>query len=426
MNFYPKRIYLRLFLGTVVLCALALALNIRPAPVSLDISMLQDHLWEIHSIDPEGKSHSDLEFLKQELKDKQIVVLGESLHQDGSTFLAKTRLVKFLHRELDFNTLFFELGQYDLWRLQQDTALAPESAVYPFWCLSDQTQQLWKYIKETGIETVGFDIQCTGNLKDTARRSMLFNYMSGFGIDAVQAWPESYKFFQKIRGYFDHRSLSYAIKNSIIFPDKITTELDSMVCFLNRQPMHDFSQSQQFELKTHLSYIAGIKNQLVYISKYEAGEPPRLQWRDSLMAENFLSLLNEPQYKDKKIIVWIANLHAFNDNRQFYNKSFENLGERVKAIYGEKMYTLLFTSFFRYNSGEKPYDLSRFNSLEYALHTLNKPYLYLTNMDLAVLNPVVCRVNQSAHYSLSLKNMADGLFYINATQNVSYECNRNR
>lgn len=83
-------------------------------------------------------------------------------------------------------------------------------------------------------------------------------------------------------------------------------------------------------------------------------------------------------------------------------------------------------SFSRYNSGEKPYDLSRFNSLEYTLHTLNKPYLYLTNMDLAVLNPVVCRINQSANYLLHLKNMADGLFYIDSTQNLSYEYNRNR
>ena len=131
-------------------------------------------------------------------------------------------------------------------------------------------------------------------------------------------------------------------------------------------------------------------------------------------------------YKDKKIIVWIANLHAFNDNHQFHNQSFINWGERVKRICGDKMYTLLFTSFSRYEPGEEPYDLSRFNSLEYTLHTQNTPYLYLTNTHADVLNPIVCRVNQSAHYSVSLKSIADGLFYTDTIQNLSYECNRNR
>lgn len=426
MNIFPNKIYLKLFLGMAVLGILILVLNIRSAPVPLDISRLQEHLQEITSIDPESSDNSDLEFLKQELKDKQVVVLGESLHLDGSTFLAKTRLVKFLHKELGFNTIFFELGRYDMWRLQQDSVLAPESAVYPFWCLSDQTQQLWQYVKKAGIETAGFDIQCTGNLKDTVRRNILFNYLSGYGIHAAQTWPESYKFFQKIRRYLDHRSLNAAVRNNMIIPDKIAAELDSMVRFLHRQPVHDLSQNRQLELKTYISYLAGIKNQLAYVIKYEAGEPPRQQWRDSLMAENFLAMLKEPMYKDKKIIVWIANLHAFNNNQQFYNQSFGNWGERMKGVYGEKIYTLLFTSFFRYNFGEKPYDLSRSNSLEYALHAQNKPYLYITNMDAPVLNPVVCRINQSANYLLHLKNMADGLFYIDTLQNLSYEYNRNR
>lgn len=426
MNFYPNRIYLKLFLGMVILGILVLVLNIRATSVPVDIHTLKDGLHEILSIDPESKDNSDLEFLRQELKDKQIVVLGESLHHDGSTFLAKTRLVKFLHQELGFNTIFFESGRYDMWRLQQDTSLKPESAVYPFWCLSDQTQQLWQYIKKVGIETAGFDIQCTGNMEDSVRRKQLFNYLSGYGTDAIQTWPGSYKLFGKLRFYLNHTTLNVAIQNSMIFPDKITTELDSMIRYLHRQPDGDHWKGDPLELKTYLSYIAGIKNQIAYASRYETGAPPRLQWRDSLMAENFLALLEEPLYKGKKIIVWIANLHAFNDNRQFYDHSFINWGERVKNICGKRMYTILFTAFSRHDKGDESYDISRCNSLEYALHTQNKPYLYITNMDSPVLNPVVCRINQSANYSLYLKNMADGLFYIDSEQNLSYECNRNQ
>lgn len=426
MIFYPKRIYSRLLIGILILCALILILNIRKTSVPVDVSILEDGLHEILSIDPESKDNSDLEFLRQELKDKQIVVLGESRHHDGSTFLAKTRLVKFLHQELGFHTIFFESGRYDMWRLQQDTLLTPESAVYLFWCLSDQTQQLWQYIKKVGIETVGFDIQCTGDMEDSVRRKRLFNYLSEYGSHAIQTWPESYRLFGKLRFYLNHTTLNAAIQNSVIFPGKITTELDSMIRYLRRQPEESCWKGDPLELKTYLSYIAGIKNQIAYVSRYEAGTPQRLQWRDSLMAENFLSLLKEPLYKDKKIIVWIANLHAFNDNRQFYDHSFINWGERVKSICGKRMYTMLFTSFSRHDKGDESYDISRCNSLEYALHTQNKPYLYITSINSSVLNPAVCRVNQSVNYSLYLKNMADGLFYIDSEQNLSYECNRNQ
>ena len=55
----------------------------------------------INSIEMSEKNTQDLEFLKTVLKNNRIVFLGESIHQDGQTFKAKARLIKYLHENLD-------------------------------------------------------------------------------------------------------------------------------------------------------------------------------------------------------------------------------------------------------------------------------------------------------------------------------------
>jgi len=52
----------------------------------------------------------DLRPLGKLLKGVRIVLLGEASHFDGTDFLAKTRLIKFLHTELGFDVLAFRGG----------------------------------------------------------------------------------------------------------------------------------------------------------------------------------------------------------------------------------------------------------------------------------------------------------------------------
>src|SRR5690554_7973472 len=52
------------------------------------------HITKIDDFYTNNTDFSDLEFLKKELQNKKIIVLGESGHGDGASFEAKTRLVK--------------------------------------------------------------------------------------------------------------------------------------------------------------------------------------------------------------------------------------------------------------------------------------------------------------------------------------------
>ena len=59
---------------------------------------------------------TDFSFLKEELKDVQVVMLGENTHFDGNVFEMKTNIVQYLHQEMGFNTIAFESGIYDVWK----------------------------------------------------------------------------------------------------------------------------------------------------------------------------------------------------------------------------------------------------------------------------------------------------------------------
>ena len=55
----------------------------------------------------------DFRFLDKALKDVDIVLLGEISHGDGKTFIVKTELIKYLHKNLDFDVLVFESGMVE-------------------------------------------------------------------------------------------------------------------------------------------------------------------------------------------------------------------------------------------------------------------------------------------------------------------------
>ncbi len=77
------------------------------------VAWLREHSIEVSSLDPATVGFTDLAPLKEVLAGVDLVLLGEASHGDGSTLLAKTRLVHFLHREMGFEVLALDCGFYD-------------------------------------------------------------------------------------------------------------------------------------------------------------------------------------------------------------------------------------------------------------------------------------------------------------------------
>src|SRR5213075_675009 len=135
------------------------------------VSFGQHAVKIINNINPSDKNYSDLQFLDSLLMNKSIVLLGEDSHYDGSTSLAKVRLIKYLHEKLGFNILIDEVNIYEAYRAMADVkqnkdsltgAMAVLTEIFPFQ-IAEHNYSLAKYIDSTikqknELNYYGFDI----------------------------------------------------------------------------------------------------------------------------------------------------------------------------------------------------------------------------------------------------------------------------
>ena len=132
----------RLFLPPAILAALGTVLLSTSAAASPPaqeperesdprVAWLQDHAVELDTIEPDGADFGDLDPLKEALDGVRVVMLGEATRGDGSTFLAKTRLIRFLHREMGFDVLALECGFYGCHRAGDElrSGTSPDEAL---------------------------------------------------------------------------------------------------------------------------------------------------------------------------------------------------------------------------------------------------------------------------------------------------------
>jgi len=313
----------------------------------VEIDCYKPHITTIKSIDPDNMEFSDLEFLKEILQNRQIVILGESGHGDGLTFEAKTRLIKFLIEELNFNTIAFEGGGFwEMYYASQniqkglDAKMELNNSWYGLWSKSQQTQSLLDYIQinNKNINLLGIENQ-SGNLYSPKLALILDSLV---GQEAF--YNINYEAFNKNTAYY-----SYSFFGNPSYREKV----DILIL---KNDLEIIKQNLLKSNNQHASVmLQGIKNYEGLIKQMELNEGSysdqnkSINLRDSLMAENIFWELN--QHPNQKVIIWTANFHAaHNLDQAIYKKDddfyqvFKPLGHRLKEKYGNKVYSIAFTS----------------------------------------------------------------------------------
>jgi erythromycin esterase len=359
------------------------------------VASLRDEAIALRSIEPGDGDFSDLEPLRSILADKRIVILGEASHGDGSAFLAKSRLVHFLHRVMGFDVLAFESGFYDCRKAWQrveagdDPASAFRQSVFGIWTRSAQVQPLIAYFaaaarSQRPLELAGIDPQFTGEMSQRFLLGELVKVAEAVGMPGDEFTARvSEPLANLVEGRYEYSELPPAAARAAFL--KAFDELAGRL----RKADGDLSEKDYWlrfvestrELGT-LSWSTNWKRPLME-------DPEGYGVRDRLMGEN-LAWLARHRFAGRKIMVWAASFHAArevdeidlrSDIHMRLFRTFQPMGAVARRELGEQMYTVAVLAYQgQYGKiGSRPIELLRpsVDSLEDLLHRTGLPYAFL-------------------------------------------------
>jgi len=367
------------------LAAPALAEDAAPPVDPERVRWVAEHALAVRSIDPADEDFADLMPLVQVIGKARVVQLGEATHGDGATFLAKGRLIRFLHKVMGFDVLAWESGIADVRRVNAalraglPATEAASRGLYLAWQVQEVVPTL-DYVRtsqgtDRPIETVGFDCRVsTAKGRSEFFPKMVFDFFDRLDpalisrkeredltAMSVGLVPGLYYSDPGLRAY--NRELPKRLVETI---DRRRADL--LAYFPPREI--DYLRQSLVSLLA-MDRALGPGDRQPFADGYT---------RDQAMAENLLWWLNGP-LKERKVIVWAHNYHVMND---FYlgqnsGRTGGPMGRFLKAQLGSDLYTIGFTA---YGGGALDMDAGKDvpvapGALEMLLHAAGRPQLLL-------------------------------------------------
>ena len=337
-----------LLAGSLALTACGSPATPPPVPTTAD-EWLRQNAHPLSSIDVAERDFRDLEPLRRAIGDARVVMLGEQTHGDGATFLAKARLVAFLHREMDFDVLVWESGIYDVervWaqiRAGTDVRTASRRGIFSIWSRSEQVLPTLDYVAGTlgtarPLEMAGMDAQLTTALVHDSLSIHVDRFAREIGSPVVDdpAWEDALRtLWMASRGF--------------AYNDKPTDdERADLLRLLDELRGHAAGASgERARFWAHVLESVSVGVQIVW-AWTPGADPTGVRLRERQMARNLIWLA-EQHYRGRKLIVWAASAHIARDLHALHGRNDQALewvpmGHDVHQALESQVYTIAFTA----------------------------------------------------------------------------------
>ena len=332
----------------------------------------------ISTIEPDSTNFSDLNIIEKAIGSSQIVMLGEQDHGDAPTFLAKTRLIKYLHENLGFNVLAFESDFFGLnfgFDKLEKNKLTIDSFIkkniFPIWTYCNTCENLfYNYVPSTfqterPLIVSGFDCQLMLNFSSNHLIFYLDSLLQSLNIPIIK--QENYK--TEILPLID--SLKY-------YSFKDTTNYSKCETYLSQIKSQLAAKLTEGDFWTQVINNLLSENKEYQLSKTNTINSGNV--RDAQMASN-LKWLKDVKFKNEKIIVWAANEHVskFIDSSGKGGRKMITMGSFLTSDkkYLNETYVIGFTSYEGEAGrlGFKTYPVRRPNTNGFE-NWINKSYNY--------------------------------------------------
>jgi len=370
-------------------------------------------------------NHSDVQReLADLLADKSVVILGEPTHGDGQAFLAKGELIRFLHEKMGYTTLLFESGMYDVKTAMDkienadQIPLAIDESIARVWSQSEQVVPLFEYIQSTynsssPLKLGGIDVQFNGT------DSLFIGQLNSVIMSYVKQPISDYEKFSAV--------LRKLLRNHLYTPDKEGQDTFLMTLNKIKRGLKNEIEEEIGEEYKEMNYWILLLNNIESLAKTAWHQD--LGYRERQMGENLI-WLSENEYKNEKIILWIASVYAMRNrnlidtmNPDFSYDDSNSMGDVLKDHFKDSLYSIAFTAgsgtygAFYWSGQNKEIGMPSPNSFEAligesgincALLNLQDPTEEAKWLSSSILTKVLGYSEMKSNWNLNL----DGIYYL--------------
>lgn len=313
---------------------------------------LKQHAVSLRSLDSTDDDWTDLEPMLQALGGARMVLLGEASHGDGSAFLGKGRLVRFLHQRAGFDVLVWESGFYACFAAGAEPAGGErkpsiEQAVLPIWGGSSECSPTFNYLRATWKSDR--PISLVGLSQYVHEDDPLFVDIPAFFRRADPGWPTPAQ-TSALDALRKHIA-AQGPRPEKATPPPQTEQLSGLIKLIEEDPGGRIARTH--DGKTIAIMRFAIQNLLAFAESLyrprSRGGADDTVW-SAQEGRNLLFWAREV-FPDRKLIVWAHNGHIIRNaakveelGRKFGTPDSVSAADHAWRALGEGVYSIMFVT----------------------------------------------------------------------------------